>query len=186
MKIFRFSVIFLLLCGCTPVVTISPEPAHHAWWLRAAFNPKNRSIRGIPVEDINQAWEKVYELNEIDIPKEYVSEFGGDSFEKNNVAFSVDGDFNNDGIKDYALVGVYQSYTNDKGSFLLVLSRDENESYRVQYVSYWKGSSNFSVLDTRAKDSIKVWHCMYCGDGTTYMWSNDKKTYIIEFGDDYG
>jgi len=175
-------IIALTLIGRTdkPLVTINPEPSYQAWWLRISFTPNRKYIRGIPINEIDPSWAKVYEFNKNDIPTKYLNEYDEDSMAVNNVAFSLQGDFNNDKIKDLAVTGVFLDRDNQKGTFLIVFAEEQKDLLRVTHLQKWFGGSEFAVVDARSQDGIGVWFCMYCNNGIFYRWDQSKHLYVKE------
>jgi hypothetical protein len=185
----RYITLFILvfvLIGCTdnPSVPIKPEPSYQAWWLRISFTPNSKYIQGIPVNEIDPTWKKAYEFNKNDIPSKYLNEFDEDSMTVNNVAFSLQGDFNNDKIKDLAVTGVFLDKENKKGTFLIVFTEEKENILRVTHLQKWFYNTEFAVVDTRSKDGIGVWFCMYCNNGIFYRWEQSKNLYIKEEQED--
>src|SRR5512136_1496152 len=82
MKYWGHLLLFLLITGCSiatdkQIITrVSPEPKHHAWWLRIEFVPVHKEIRGVPVRQIDPSWRFASELRKEAIPPELLLEGG--------------------------------------------------------------------------------------------------------------
>ena len=154
-------------------VTVKPEPAMEAWWLRAEFHPMHSEVRGIPVAQIRRNWCKATEYTRALIPKELLEEGGSDMMKETGLSFSVTGNFDRSKIRQVALVGVYQTCGGQKGSFLLVI--DEGTK-KVRFVDATQSKTQFAVLASD-KNDIVILYCMECEVGGTLRWNAKQKKF---------
>lgn len=159
------------------ITRVSPEPKDYAWWLRIEFVPVHKEIRGVPVRQIDPSWRLASELRKEAIPPELLLEWGTDIMQESGLYFSLHGDFNHDGIEDLVLVGVYENKSNERGSFVLILSRDDERRWHKSFLEYL-GKPGFAALDNKG-NPIRVWFCMECDYGASLVWDKGTKQYLL-------
>ena len=167
------------------ITRVSPEPKDHAWWLRIEFVPVHNEIRGVPVHQIDPSWRLASELRKEAIPPELLLEWGTDIMQESGLSFSLHGDFNNDGVEDLVLVGVYENRSNERGSFILILSKGGHERRWHRSFLEYLGKPGFTALDNKA-GQVRVWFCMECDYGVSLFWDAETKKYLLkpfQFGD---
>ncbi|MEW6077202.1 MAG: hypothetical protein AB1724_05295 [Thermodesulfobacteriota bacterium] len=176
--------LFIALSGCTTRhagIVVSSVPENHAWWLRTEFVPVHKQVRGIPLPQLDSSWDLASELTKDIIPKELLYEDGSDIMEENEVCFSRSDDFNHDGVEDLALIGVYKGETGKRGSFLLILTRDQTGNWRKSFLESF-GNPAFAALSK--KGPLVIWFCMYCDFGADVVWDNDRGKYLLNWSQD--
>lgn len=156
---------------------VSPDPKTYAWWLRTEFMPVHKEIRGIPVQQLDPSWHLVSELSKEAIPKELLYVGGRDSMKSSRLSFSRSGDLNHDGAEDLAIIGVYQDNEDKRGSFILILTEDQNGKFQKSFLEH-VGEPAFAALSEN--DPMEVWFCMECNYGVSLLWDNVKGEYKIE------
>jgi hypothetical protein len=150
------------------------KPGKEAWWLRTSFYPTHTEVRGIPVKQIRANWCKATEyIRELMPQKEMEEESSGKLMDEVGLSFSVTGNFDRSKTRQVALVGVYESCTGQKGSFLLVL--DEG-TQKIRFVDAVPGKTQFAVLASDKKD-IVILYCIECDVGGTLRWNAKKKAF---------
>jgi hypothetical protein len=154
-------------------VSIAPEPSSYAWWLRAQFQPFEEHVRGIPIGNIRATWCKVTEFRKDLFPPGPASDL-----EQNSVSFSIDGYFDGSRIRQTALIGVYETCSGKRGSFLLVLARPQGMSPTVRFL-YEMPELQFGVLAMLPDWTIQVFHCMECDHVTSFKWDKSKKRFRL-------
>ncbi len=167
--------------GCAPVVShvasvVPDEPKDKPWPLRIAFTPLDTAVRGVPLARIDPRWVKASELSEDAIPRRFLHAGGTESMRNAGAVFSRYGDFNRDGVRDLALVGVYQS-REQVGSFLLVLTEESGGRWHPIFLAEWPGVRNFAALADRGEE-IRVLHCLQCDDVSLFDWDAARKTFV--------
>jgi hypothetical protein len=183
MKYWYHLLFLLMLLSCSTaankqlITRVSPEPKDYAWWLRIEFVPVHNEIRGVPVHQIDPSWRLASELRKEAIPPELLLERGTDIMQESGLYFSLQGDFNNDGIEDLVLVGVYENKSNERGSFVLILSRNDERKWRKSFLGYL-GKPGFAALDNKT-GSVRVWFCMECDYGASLVWDKETKKYLL-------
>lgn len=173
-----------LLAACaspTSFITVNPEPKNHAWWLRSEIRPFGVSVRGIPVRDINSNWCKANEFTLDLFPPEIRS--GGDfpldaTLKQSGASFSVSGQFGRSPDLD-VLVGVYETCSNERGTFLITV-QDLGASKRVVDVVKASNSSHFAVLHRAKEDRIELWWCFACDFFSTFKWNGAVGRFELE------
>jgi hypothetical protein len=177
--------VFLLigLWGCSIAgnnyvkAVVPPEPKDHAWWVRIEFLPVHKQIRGIPVQQLDSSWHLASELTKEAIPKEVLYETGADIMRESEMSFSRSGDFNHDGAEDLALIGVYQDKAGKRGSFILILTKDQAGNWQKSFLRYL-GKPAFAALSKN--DPMEIWFCMMCDQGVHLIWEKLKGEYTIK------
>jgi hypothetical protein len=153
-------------------VTIAPEPSSYAWWLRAQFHPFETQVRGIPLRQLRSTWCKASEFRKDLFPPELVEDI-----EQNEASFSIDGDFDGSKARQTALVGVYETCSGERGSFLLILARPLGGSPPVRLLHEFPGEG-FGAVAVGARATVGVFHCMECDNVTRFKWSKAKKRFL--------
>lgn len=157
----------------TEFVRIAPEPKSYAWWLRAEFHPFGKEIRGIPVAKIKRTWCRATEFRNDLFPPEATP----DLTHSDGLAFSIDGSFDGSKVRQTALIGVYESCTGERGSFLLVLAVPSSKRSTVRFV-HEMPNEQFGMLAALPDSTIQVFHCMECDHTTKFKWDKMKKRFL--------
>jgi len=184
MKYLCHLLFLLVLLGCSPatnkqiIMRVSPEPKDHAWWLRTEFVPVHKEIRGVPLSQIDPTWRLASELRKEAIPPELLLEWGTDIMQESGLSFFLYGDFNKDGVEDLALVGVYENKSRERGSFILILSKDDQGKWRKSFLRYL-GEPSFTAL-SKKNDSLEVWFCLECDFGVSLIWDTEANKYVLK------
>ena len=71
--------------------------------------------------------------------------------DETEITFSRSGDFNNDGIDDLALVGVYEDCNLQAGRFFLILTKNKLNKWEVSFLKLL-GEPKFLAIS--AKDAV--------------------------------
>ena len=158
-------------------VQVSTEPVRYAWWLRVTFTPTHTNIRGIPVKEIHKAWRRASELKKQCLPRHLLYEDGADLMDQSQIAFSVAGDFNHDSRTKEALVGVYETDSGERGTFLLILSRSDSGSWHKVFLDEIPDGPGFSGLHWDGENLFWL-HCMKCDASRYLVWDKNKKRYV--------
>ena len=151
----------------------SVPSSSQAWWLWARFTPVGDAIEGIPVAQLDPEWSRASMLGRQALPPEALSQPG--LLPDSTINFVQDGDFNDDDVADRAIVGVYETRTGTRGSFLLILTRSRGQWQR-SFLHKSESKPGFLVLqhDTAG---ITVWSCMECDSYAQLRW--DGKAYQL-------
>jgi len=175
---------FIVIIGCSiatdkQIVTrVSPGPKYVAWWSRIEFAPVHKEIRGVPVHQLDSSWRLASELCKEAIPSELLLEWGTDIMQESDSSFFLYGDFNKDGVEDLALVGVYENKSGERGSFVLILSKDNQGRWHKSFLEYL-GKPGFTAL-SKKNDSIEVWFCLECDFGALLIWDTETRKYLLK------
>lgn len=156
---------------------VSPEPANYAWWLRTEFTPVHKEIRGIPVHQLHPDWYLASELVKEAIPHELLFENESDTMKENRLSFSRLGDFNEDNTEDLALIGVYEDKSRQRGSFILILSKNKSGRWDKSFIKVL-GDPKFAAISE--DDPISIWFCMYCDFGVYLLWDKENSNYLLK------
>ncbi len=179
--------LLIAVSGCAhsrrqPVVSAEPASTCDqpnvvcAWWLTATFIPADTVIQGLRVSQIRREWERATVLTLGKLPRAARADMS--MLADSTGRFSVDGDFNGDGIIDRAVVGVYRSRSGETGRFLLVMTPARVEHPKVAFVALQPGMPGFSVLTYR--EGRLTWGaCMECDDFSFVRW--DGKRYVLKY-----
>jgi hypothetical protein len=156
-----------------PFVTLDPEPAGYAWWLRARFNPTGTEIGGIPVAQIHKDWCKANEFT-WDLFKDVLAADGTPASAYSYATFSVEGRFDHSKTMQVALVGVYETCAGVRGSFLLVIDKD---SRRMRFLQAGPEEHSFNALIPQPDATILLLHCLECDHRDVLRWNAKKKAF---------
>jgi len=139
------------------------------------IEPAATSVLSVPVATINPGWVKVTVLTQAMLPtwhKEAVSKLQEPCF-----TFEKDGDFNNDGRGDKALVGYYRDRQGVVGRFLLILTRSPKGNWEVAFVGTDPEEAGwFSILCSNGS-YLEWWPCLECDFYGRLIWKDGR--YIL-------
>jgi hypothetical protein len=172
---------FALSCvACTErsVITVAAQPDNHAWYLRAEFRALHKRVRGIPVKKLRNDWCAATELTKEMVPSEFLVVDGQDTMAATGLSFAVDGFFDNTGIEQTALVGVYESCSGQKGGFLLIVDKSSVFTGKIRFVLAYPTVHPFAALAIRPGEGLLVMNCMDCDDGGILQWDSAKNTFV--------
>jgi hypothetical protein len=155
-------------------LSISPQPASYAWWLRAAFRPFEAEVRGIAVGKLRTTWCKATEFRKDLFPPDLARDFDLND----GLAFAVDGSFDGSKTKQTALVGVYETCAGSRGTFLLVLAWLPNGTPTVKFLREMRSGVQFAMLKAQPSSTISVLHCMECDNKTEFRWNKSKASFV--------
>jgi hypothetical protein len=116
-------------------------------------------VASIPIKYLDADWSAAEVLTRKLLPPEAASD--PSSLTNPAFGFSREGDFNSDGLKDKALVGVYRTKAGQTGTFLLVLTRQVSGKWQKVFLEKVPGTPGFSVLWSDGK-AVRWYHCMEC------------------------
>src|SRR4051812_45177756 len=74
-----------------------------AWWISARFEPRDQTVEGLPLRDIDTEWSLASALDESDLPPE--AEETGDSPQQSGASMALEADLDGDGSPEKAVVG---------------------------------------------------------------------------------
>ena len=95
-------------------------PRRLAWWLTVQFVPAADSILALPISRLDSTWSKATVLTREMMPPQARADPG--VLAETTFGFCLNGDFNADGLRDRAAVGVYRTRAGAQGRFLLINS----------------------------------------------------------------
>jgi hypothetical protein len=84
--------------------------------------------------------------------------------------FCFDGDFNRDGRRDRAAVGVYQTHAGEQGRFLVVLTETSPDRWHKTFLRTVPGSPGFGLLSLERSGGLGWWSCMECDNWAELVW----------------
>jgi hypothetical protein len=172
-----FLAVFLSACTARQATEIDRSEAPDIpWWTKLDFTPKDSAIRGVPVEKLDPSWHRASELKKPEVPQKALYN-GVDMMDEEDVHFSIEEDFNQDGILDLATAGVYEAKTGTRGNFVLILTKEPSGGWRTVFLDFGAETAGFLAL--RWRDGIlEVWPCMECDAVNLLRWSARFKEYI--------
>ncbi len=149
-----------------------------AWYLNLEFTPFGKTIRGIPVRQIDITWCAANEFEQTLFPvSTYTGNYGLNEILKNGRSFSISGKFDGTRLLT-ALVGIYQKCDGRNGTFVLVIDK-ANRANPVVFL-YQFEQAFFSYLLNMDKSTFSIWDCIACDSSTTFHWNNSYKMFTIE------
>jgi hypothetical protein len=133
--------------------------SNYAWWVTAQFEAKDAVIESIPVHEIDRTWAAASPLRESLLGSAAFE--SGESLKDHDAAFKIEGDFNRDGKRDKALVGVYRSAGGETGGFLLILTQDTTKRWTKAWL-FKNPGGRFSALQTGDRGGLRWAFCLEC------------------------
>ncbi len=160
--------------------TESTPDSHYndAWWLTARFRPAADTILSVPVNLVDSSWSKATVLTR-DLMPPQAHDDPGALAETGTFGFSFDGDFNGDGRRDRAVVGVYRTRACEQGRFLLILTEIRPDHWQRTFLRAVPGDPGFSLLSRERAGGLGWWSCMQCDNWAELVWANT--TYVLKF-----
>jgi len=145
----------------------------YAWWVVIVYEPDGTSIHSIPISEIDPSWSFADPLSKKDaVPPEELDDFEK-NYESDGFSFSKEGDFNADGKRDRAIVGVYKDRAGKTGRFLLILTETQRNKWVKSFLYKNPGKSGFSILHMEA--GHLVWYfCMGCDIRSSVTWEKGR------------
>lgn len=159
-------------------VQIQTEPKNYAWWVRIIFEPVNKTIHGLSIGEIDATWILASVLQKEAIPADSLIENGRDTMQFNSVDFFQNGDFNDDGQDDRALVGVFKDKKNRFGNFILILTKQKSGLLKKEFLRTWVRRQGFLAISYNEKQLV-LWFCMECGGSSPIIWNRKTQTYEL-------
>jgi hypothetical protein len=150
-------------------VTIAPEPKNDAWWLRTTYRPSGKSIRGIPIREIDPNWCAATVFTKEAFPAGLL-DARDSSLADTGAAFAIAVKPTNSAPLT-ALVGSFMTCDAATGTFLLII--DEGEA-RTKFVEEWQTeqrSALFAVLHKLSEERLEVWFCFACDNFSVLEWN---------------
>lgn len=130
-----------------------------AWWVTATFEATDTAVESIPVKDLDRTWVAASPLREERLGAG--AREPGESLKDNDAAFQLEGDFNRDGKRDRAVVGVYRTATGATGGFLLILGRDGGDRWKKRAL-FKNPEGRFSALTATSAGQLAWAFCFEC------------------------
>ena len=161
------------LCGCKPkpapatVTAAAPAATAYSWWVTATFDPQGETVEGLPIRTIDTSWAGALALSRSVLPSVAANDLSG--LADSTITFTRDGDFNHDGVRDRALVGVYRTHAGTTGRFLLILTQRSGRP-TIAHLSQEPGQAGFSGLAI-AHDTLSWVECMECDVSWEFAWN---------------
>jgi hypothetical protein len=157
------------------------SPVGQAWWLRTMFAPMSETVRGFRASELNPDWVRVSELRldalprailEIEMPRQDWTP-----------SFSLEGDFNDDGVMEAAFVGVYEERTGHIGTFVAILTTANTGQRRVAACFNVSSQPEVVGLSKQAANGsgLRVFYCTNCDTGAEIVWNGLDKRYEFNF-----
>lgn len=146
------------------------------WWVTERYQPAQNKIQSIPVKQLDKTWVKASPLTKEKLSEDAVLRLGGEP----SYQFEVEADFNKDGRRDRAMVGVYEDASGAKGRFLLILTEEGRGAWKKAFLEKVPGDPGFSVLVYEEGGSLGWVDCFECdaelGD---LMWDGTKYSLVV-------
>jgi hypothetical protein len=130
-----------------------------AWWVTAKFEATDTVVESIPVKGLDRTWAAASPLREEVLGA--AARAPGESLKDHAAAFHLEGDFNRDGKRDKAIVGVYRTVTGATGGFLLMLTRDGDHRWKKRAL-FKNPEGGFSALTLTRAGRLEWAFCLEC------------------------
>ena len=150
----------------------SGGPGHYAltWWLTARFTAVADSVLSLPISSIDSAWSAATVLTREIMPAEAREDRM--ALRSPNFGFCFERDFNRDGHRDRAAVGVYRTRRGARGRFLLILTEASAGHWQKVFLDTAADDVGFSALSVGRGDTLGWWFCMACDSWTQVVWAD--------------
>lgn len=165
-------------CADRPLVRVAPEPAGHAWWLRASFDPRGRALRGVPVRALHPRWCAVDELGPAAFADLERAD-GGDAWARSAPRYSVPGP-EVDGRATRVQLVVFRECAGATGTAMLLLDDAATSGGRPVAVQVLARPAAYAMLDSDAPARVHVVHCQDCDAIDTYRWDGGMRAWVEE------
>lgn len=173
---------FLLIWLAAGILFTAESAQSHeeASWQKVEYTPADRTIESISIQAIDKTWYKVLVLTKKNQPPDVLKDIQATEKYGARFQFQIEGDFNKDGVKDKALVGVYKENNGGTGRSFLVFTRTGKNSWKKVFPYKDPGKPGFGILS--GGTIVAYTHCMECGAYSELVWSNGK--YSLKAGND--
>lgn len=165
---------------------LSMAQGGYAWWLTKTYKPVDRTIAGIPVEQIRPSWVAAQTFTRSSFTaREHADVYSAPDFKP---LWEVRRDLNRDGKVDRALVGVARTRSGALERFLVIVTDNGAGGWKKIY-SEWTPTDpsnydrGFSYLIDRGKGGLMWNDCFECGGSLGNLKWNGKK-FVIESVDE--
>lgn len=166
------------LAGCAnpPLVRLRPEPANHAWWLRADFDPRGPALRGLPAGAVQAGWCAVDELS----PVHFAAIERDDPPVPGTPApiYATRGP-DVDGRATTLLLAVFRTCRGATGTALVLLDGGQRPS-RTVAVEVLSMPAAYAMLGEVSRDTIQVVHCQECDAIDAYRWDASLRRLVVQ------
>ncbi len=151
----------------------SADPALPAgpWYDTFAFTPTDTVVAGLRLAALDSTWAAASALSPSLLPPAAFADSVDDPIRASD--FGISADFNHDGTRDSALVGVYRTHSDTLGRFLLILTQTPQGWQKAYLLSEPPRPSYSGVTGDSA--GLSWWACRRCDysfdiawDGTRY------------------
>lgn len=129
--------------------------------------PKATSILGIPVARLDPEWTLASLVGQENLTAESMRYL--ESTTDTAYRFAADGDFNGDGRRDRAVVGVYRTRKGEEGQFLLIVTKRRPGTWTPTYLSKNSGFAGPSLLYPQP-ERLNWVPCISCDVGAMVSW----------------
>ena len=159
-------------------LSVAPEPADYAWWLRTEYNPFFQSVRDIPVKQLSRQWCYANEFVPELFPAKYMQDIAPD------LSFSVESKFKQR-KKLTALVGAYETCSHEKGLFILIFEQQKTTK-AVRFLEQFPNQQSLAALRLTKNNSLELWWCSGCSNYQELVWDSKQKKFIWNIKDGDG
>ncbi len=150
------------------------------WYIRTELAPRETSVLGLPITDLDSTWETGIVLSLAALPPAAAEDSA--TRPSSDFGYGLGGDFNHDGKPDSAVVGVYRSRTGSKGRFALIVTRADRRWEKAFSVGM-TGPTDVTFL-ARGRGDTLVWNdCVECDAPAVKIYWDGRK-YIVKWQDE--
>jgi hypothetical protein len=140
------------------------------------FVPAADSTLSLPVSRIDSTWSKATVLTREMMPRQARAEPG--VLAETTFGFCLTGDFNADGRRDRAAVGVYRTRAGVQGRFLLINTEISPDRWQKAFLHSMPGDPGFSILSLDRTGGLIWWTCMKCDNWSELVWADSQ--YVVK------
>lgn len=158
------------------IVETVRAPRRLAWWLTVQFVPAADSILSLPVSRLDSNWAKATVLTPGMMPRQARADPG--VLADTTFGFCLNGDFNRDGRRDRAAVGVYRTRAGAQGRFLLINTQINPDRWQKSFLHVMPGDPGFSILSLDRTGGLSWWTCLKCDNWSELVWADSQ--YVVK------
>lgn len=159
------------------LLVVAAEPAIDPWWLRARWQPRSQTVRGVPIRRLHPQWCAAEafsrELLAQALPGPAASGVAASQ------TFSLEGSFDGSGRPQLAFVGAYRQCGGEQGLFLAIVEPHRDRPRMRFLVEVPDPGSALATLGLEPDGTLAVWWCVDCANGARIEYNRDSRGYFV-------
>jgi hypothetical protein len=157
-----------------PFFPAKPAPGG-AWWLNVNIAPQGKAVRGIPVKSIRADWCLADELTKEMLAGELKTSNGKDELDEYGLSFALEGSFDGSGVRQTAVVGIYETCRGRKGYFFLIF---DTGTRKIRFLDHETARHPFAAIGQESATAIRILYCLECDISSVVRWDRARKRFV--------